>query len=419
MKKSNLLSILLASATVTLVASCASQPGWQDDVVKIIMLTDVGTIDDKSFNEGTWVGIKDWGNAHGFVEGASSTQNSYSYIRPSKGDTTSYENAIREAYRQGADIVICPGFLFQESFETMTEEFPDMAFVGLDFTQNNIVATKNSINISFKEQESGFLAGYGAVAEGIERLGFMGGIKGPAVQRFGIGFVAGVAYANKALNRNAQIDAGAFWYAGTFEAGPDIQNKAAGLYSGGVQTIFTAAGGAGNSVFEAAKTYKDSVSDAAAKDKIWTIGVDVDQGAQSGNEIVLTSALKGLGAAVSLSLDRIVNEEGNGIRGTYQNDADQNRTGFTPSFDWGGSSQLLGSAQDAVGLPKGNSWRFKNFTEDQYNAIFAQLRETIQIPGNGETDLTDPSVLTNWVNANGTLSNATQIANLLYAAQPA
>lgn len=419
MKKTSLLYVLLASSAVSMLASCAAQVGWKDDVVRIVMLTSYGPVEDKSFNEGTWRGLQTWGKANGFTEninGNASGVNSYGYIQSSSMDTSGYEKAIGEAYRQGADVVICPGYLFQEAAENMTVTYPDMAFVCIDILQENIAETPNSINFSFKEQDAGFLAGYAAVAEGIETLGFMGGQLVPAVQRYGMGYAAGIAYANKALNKSATIVENAFRYTGTFLERPEERTWAAGHYENNVQVIFACAGTAGNSVLKAASEYKSLLPDGPEKDKVWAIGVDVDQGAQPGNEIILTSAIKGLGSAIGQALDTVVNEDKNGLIGTYETDAEGNRTKFSPKPGWGGTSRVLGSAENAAGIPtEESSWRFKNFTLEQYDEITNLLKDRqIVVPGTESEELANPSVLTGWIAENGRLENAGAIAGILY-----
>ena len=190
----------------------------------------------------------------------------------------------------------------------------------------------------------------------------MGGIFGDAVAKYGIGFAAGVAYANKQLNGNSALSKDNVWYCGSFAPGEDIQNTISGWYTtGGVDTVFAAAGGAGKSVLNAAKSYNSSHAEAHKN----IIGVDIDQ---SGDDpLYLTSAMKGLAAAVGDALDNIVNSD---------------LTGINESFSMGGKSSLLGAKEDAVALPTSDdAWRFTKFTKDQYQTIFAKVKNgEITIP---------------------------------------
>lgn len=358
--------------------------------VKITMLTDVGTIDDKNFNQGTWEGLKAWADAKGLVQ-----DQDYNYIRPAAGDTANYENAMEDAIAKGANVIVCPGYLFQEAFETITIEHPDVAFVGLDFTQNNIADAKNAVNITFKENEAGFLAGYAAVAEGLSKVGFMGGMFGNAVARYGIGYAAGVAYANKALGKTTVLDKENVWYSGTFSPSDSIQNTIAGWYStGNVDAVFAAAGGAGNSVIAAAKKWNSDNASAAPKS---VIGVDIDQGSQ--DNVIITSAMKGLAIAVGDALDNIVKADLSGI-----ND----------SFSMGGKSTVLGAKENAVALPTvASSWRFKTFTQDEYKALFEKISSGAIVVPTYDGDPKEVSQLTDFFAQQGA-GVSDDVASYLY-----
>ena len=201
--------------------------------------------------------------------------------------------------------------------------------------------------ILFREQESGFLAGYAAVMEGYRELGFMGGIAVPAVVRFGKGYVAGAYYAAKELGlTDFEFDMNYYEYLGGFAPDDSHKTKASVWFNAGVEVIHAAAGGAGNSVMAAAEEYE------GAK----VIGVDVDQASQSPS--VITSAMKALGVVVKQALTEWK-------EGTFA----------------GGSTVTLGAKQGAIGLPLGESFKFTTFTEEQYLAILGKLAdETILLP---------------------------------------
>lgn len=324
----------------------------------ITMLTDVGTIDDKSFNQGTWEGVEAWAQANGFTEGTTGGM-TYNYLRPSAGDTASYEETIEDAIDAGATVIVSPGYLFQEAFEAETVANPDVKFIGIDFTQTNIASATNAVNIVFKEQDAGFLAGYAAAEEGLTNLGFVGGMQIPAVYRYGSGFAAGIAYANYTDGKSAQFTASHVYYAGAFTESPTYETTPSGwLANDGVDGIFGAAGQVNNNVFNVVESYHETHTDLDGKAP-WAIGVDVDQYNES--EYVLTSAMKGLGVAVQDALDNVFS-----------------------GFSYGGTSITLGAKQDAAGIPTADdSWRFSNFTKDQYNAVLEKIENddaSVKIP---------------------------------------
>jgi basic membrane protein A len=175
--------------------------------------------------------------------------------------------------------------------------------------------------------------------EGYRELGFMGGIAVPAVVRFGLGYVAGAYHAARELGATTwEFDPAYYEYLGGFGPTDEIKNQAASWYSNDVEIIHVAAGGAGNSVMLAAEESESGM----------VVGVDVDQAAQSPK--VITSAMKALGVVVKQALTEWQ-------AGTFQ----------------GGETVTLGAAEEAVGLPLGESFRFTTFTEAQYEEILGKL----------------------------------------------
>lgn len=316
---------------------------------EIAMITDVGTIDDESFNQGSWEGIKAYAEKNNI---------SHKYYRPEGESTTEYLDAIELAVENGAKIIVTPGYLFEEAIYIAQNEYPDVTFVLIDGEPHNAdyshYETKENVYpILFAEHESGFLAGYAAVKEGFTNLGFMGGQEVPAVVRFGFGFLQGANYAAIEDNKTVNIR---YTYLNTFIENPNIQTQARSWYDTGTDCIFVAAGGAGGSVMNAADALENK----------YVIGVDVDQSSKSPK--VITSAMKELSLAVQLVLDAIYKEE---------------RELFIP-----GKTTILDITNNGVGLPD-NFNRFKKFTKEQYEQIFSALKnDTNKIRTNIISDIT-------------------------------
>jgi basic membrane protein A len=310
---------------------------------EIAMITDSGDIDDRSFNQGTWEGIQEFAEENG---------KSIKYYKPTEVSFDAYVAAIDLAVESGAKVVVTPGFLFENSVHKAQSTYPEVKFILIDGAPHNVTnwdtmdtyddtapdftIGENTLSIFFQEEQSGFLAGYAAVKDGLTNLGFMGGMAVPAVVRFGVGFVAGAYYAADEANLTTfSFPANRYLYLNTFAPSDSAKTTAAAWYAGGVQAIHAAAGGAGNSVMAAAQETTGK----------WVIGVDVDQSNLSAR--VITSAMKGLAVSVQTALTDFYNDE----------------------FD-GGQSITLGVADDAVGLPTETaSWRFTTFTTAQYNTI--------------------------------------------------
>ncbi len=263
-------------------------------VLKVGMVTDSGTIDDKSFNQGSWEGIALYKNLNGNIE----TQ----YLQPQGEDTQDYMNAIHDLVDSGYEMIIAPGFKFEEAIGQAQEIYPDVYFTILDGQPAEIA--ENTSAIFFAEEESGFYAGVtSALSSQTGKLAFIGGMEIPAVQKFGWGFVAGVAYANETYGTNAVVTD--YIYQGTFTDVTAGRTLSAAFYDSGVDTVFAAAGGVGVGVIEEGKTRRIN------GEEVWVVGVDVDQYADgiydNENSAILTSAVKGLTVAAYDSIDSVIN----------------------------------------------------------------------------------------------------------------
>jgi len=344
MKKA-LLALALALVSLFTLVACGEK------TYEIAMVTDSGGIDDKSFNQGTWEGIKEF---------AIENDKSYKYYKPSEISDAAYLAAIALAVEGGAKIVITPGFLFETAIYAAQTTYPEVKFVLIDGEPHtadySTYETKaNTLNILFDENEAGFYAGYAAVVGGMDNLGFFGGMAVPAVVRFGIGYVAGAYYAANELDVDITFAADHYHYLGSFAPSEEAKTRAATWFAAGVDVIFAAAGGAGSSAMAAAE-------EATSK---WTIGVDKDQKEES--LTVVTSALKGVGEAAYQALEDY-----------YGN-------------TWvGGRTISLGSAEGGVSLPA-DFTRFGTSAaavQTAYNALFAKVvAGTVIVPTNNASSL--------------------------------
>ncbi|QWC00074.1 BMP family ABC transporter substrate-binding protein [Mycoplasmatota bacterium] len=343
MKK--VLGIFVLAFMVFGFAACNGDSGAEEKDWNIVMITDVGTITDKSFNQGTWEGVQQFAEDNDIPA---------MYFRPNDGTQAEYEAAIDLVVENGANVVVTPGFLFETAIYNKQFEYPDVRFILIDGEPHTpdystYETADNTTNILFQEEQAGFLAGYAAVADGFTKLGFMGGMEVPAVQRFGIGYVAGAFYAANELDFSITFPANRYTYLGDFDASPAHITAATGWYSSGTQIIFAAAGGAGQSVMAAAEA--ETGFDAKV------IGVDVDQAADS--ETVISSAMKRLAVAVQQELTAIIIDgEGNG-----------------------GTTLVKGADEDAIGLPLGDSFKWDTFTEAEYETVYALIEDgSIVVP---------------------------------------
>jgi len=254
--------------------------------MKVGMVTDAGTIDDKSFNQGTWEGI---------LLAAEDFDLETRYLQPGGTTEADYITEIGNLVDADFKFVVCPGFKFETAIFDVQTRYPDAKFVLIDGYPHagdwTPVVNDNVVSIFFAEQESGFLGGLAAALQLKEgEVGFIGGMEIPAVQKFNWGFQQGVLYANENYDTQIVMNPENFIYQGTFDDVAAGQVLAAAMYDKGVDAIFAAAGGVGIGAINEAKTR------AAAGEEVWIIGVDVDQYAEGiydgTNSIILTSAMK-------------------------------------------------------------------------------------------------------------------------------
>lgn len=336
-----------------------------DSKYQVAFVTDVGQLKDKSFNQGTFDGVKLYAAANGL---------SYKYYQPANGSEATDDDrydAMKAAVEGGADVVVCAGYLQEAALKKAAIEYPDTPFVFIDgypLTDDAGNTLSNVAGIAFKEEQAGYLAGYAAVMDGFTKLGFSGGGGGtnPACCRFGYGYVQGANHAAEELG--ITVDMNYSWqYGSTFSASTDLQTMINGWYVNGTEIVFAC----GGSMFQ-------SIVAAASANDGYVIGVDVDQSGES--EYVVTSAMKGLADAVQWAVAKV----------------------YDGTFDTiGGQQTSLGVADNAVQLPTGaDSWRFETFTVEEYESLYQQMVDGTLVVDDDYTVMDNAETATNWSNVN-------------------
>jgi basic membrane protein A len=302
-----ILSLIMVS--VILSALALTGCGQENDAnkTKVGMITDSGSIDDKSFNQGTWEGIEKYEKENGTI--------ATKYLRPQGESETDYLSEISNLIDSGYNIIVTPGYKFETAIYKAQEQYPDATFILIDGEPNDGDWSKgapqykiadNTVSVFFNEHEAGFLAGVSAaLSTKTGKLGFIGGMEIPPVQKYGWGYLAGVKYANDNFGSNAKVEK--YIYQGTFKDSVAGQQLASGMYEQGIDIIFHAAGGVGVGVFSEAKTR------AKNKEEVYVIGVDVDQYAdgeyEEGKSVALTSAVKKIDLAAYNYIDDKLNDK--------------------------------------------------------------------------------------------------------------
>ena len=303
----------------------------EDGKYEVAFVTDVGQLKDKSFNQGTWNGVKLYAYENGL---------SYKYYQPANDSQATDDDrydAMKAAAENGAKVVVCAGYLQATALEKAATDYPDVKFVFIDGWS---LGLDNVAAIAFQEEQCGYLAGYAAVMEGFTKLGFCGGGGGTnaACCRYGYGYVQGAEAA--AAVKGVNVEMNYTWlYGASFQPSAELQTLVSGWYENGTEIVFSC----GGSIF-------DSITAAAAANDAYVIGVDVDQSSQS--DTVVTSALKGIGEAAYLALTAAYD-------GTWAD-------------TYGNNCVTMGAAQNAVGLPV-DTWSLENWSVEEYEAMFQQI----------------------------------------------
>ncbi|MGM9986204.1 MAG: BMP family protein [Bacillaceae bacterium] len=273
--------ISMVLATTMLLGACGKseekkENGTKDTAIKIGMVTDTNGVDDKSFNQSAWEGIKKIGEHNGLTEGKD-----YRYIQ-SMSEAEFIPNLTKFG-EANFDITFGIGYLLESAMENVAAQFPTNNFAIVDA----VAKGDNIASITFKENEGSFLAGVVAgLATKTDKVGFVGGIKTELIEKFEYGFRAGV----EAVNPKAQV---IVEYAQAFDKPERGAQIASAMYSQQADIIYQAAGGSGNGVFTEAKNR------AKKGEKVWVIGVDRDQHQEGMPEnVTLTSMVKDVGLAV-------------------------------------------------------------------------------------------------------------------------
>ena len=349
-----------ASSAAASSAAASGAANGAEKIAKVALTCDTGTIDDESFNQACWTAVS------GYMG-----DNCQYYIPDSDASDEDRETMIRQAVNDGADVIVCVGYLYGASLAWAAEQYPDIKFIAIDVTQGDIGTDSIPANcycITFKEEQAGYLAGYAIAKDGKTKLGFLGGMAVPAVIRYGYGFVQGADAAAQELGANIDIN---YFYGGQFYGDANITSRMEGWYSNGTQVVFACGGGIYTSAVEA-----------ALKNNGYVIGVDVDQNYIGANGVAdgtyaynpfITSAMKGLSEAVNTALA----------------DIDAGSWG-----DIAGSNGNFGLEDgDYIGLPTdADSWNFESFTTDEYEEVKGKIKSGEITVDNSSDDATKPTV---------------------------
>ncbi|MER6349091.1 BMP family lipoprotein [Streptomyces sp. NPDC001595] len=335
---SKLTRVAVGVASLALAATACggtSSEGGSGDGTKedlgLAIAYDIGGKGDQSFNDAAYAGLTKAKDEFGYKTAD---------IEPTEGETDAdKEQRLASLAKQGYNPVIGVGFAYGPAMEAVAKDYPDTTFGIVD----SVVEGDNVASLVFAEQEASYLAGVAAAkATKTDTVGFVGGVDIPLIHKFEAGYKQGVK------DTNADVEVISQYLTQTAEEGgfssPDKGKAAAeGQIEKNADVIYQAAGLSGQGVIEA-----------AAKAKVWAIGVDSDQYQQEAlgayKEYILTSALKDVGGAV-YALAKSV-EDDKPLTGTQTFDLKVNGVGLAetnPEFaKVEGLSEAVDKAKEAI-----------------------------------------------------------------------
>ena len=359
--KKRIAAMVLAGAMALSLAPAygATEVKAEASDMKIAMVTDSGDITDQSFNQTTYEACKEWAADNG---------SDFNYYKPESDSDEARNASVDQAVADGANVIVLPGYMFAATIVEQSEMYPDVKFIAPDVSAGDICEKGvgegytynpadyevtdyyNADNVyccTYQEEVSGYMAGYAAVKFGYKHLGFLGGMSVPAVTRFGYGYIQGADEAAKELGITDDVEL-EYVCGGQFYGDADITAYMDTWYgSKGVEVVFACGGG-----------IYTSAAEAAAKVDGKVIGVDSDQSGIIGEDITVTSAMKGLAPTVKTALDAI--KDGNW------------------ESDYAGKIDNLGLVSENpednyVQLPMDTTQWDDNFTVDDYKDLVSKL----------------------------------------------
>ena len=346
MKKILAMLLVLAMA-LSLVACGGNNAAADEGGYKVAMVTDYGDITDQSFNQTTYEACKAFAEAN---------KVDFTYYKPAGDSDAERVAMIEKAVDEGYNVIVLPGFAFANAIATAAPQYTDVKFIALDVSEFDLTSAgltaetmKNVYSAVYQEELSGYMAGYAAVKLGYTKLGFLGGMAVPAVQKFGYGFVQGADAAAKELNITVDMN---YIYGGLFYGTADITAVMDTWYQGGTEVVFACGGGIYTSAVDAAKKVE------GAK----VIGVDVDQAGVIANyagdadtSLTITSAMKGLYPTTVDTLTDVI------VNGNWEKYAGKVATlGLVNGED---------PTANYVQLPMESTQWSDSFTKDDYKAL--------------------------------------------------
>lgn len=271
MKKINKVAVVATAGVCALMLGACGHKGGntnnpKNDNLSVALITGGYGVDDNSFGQMAWSGLKKYGKEYNLSKGTGG----YNYFQAASA--SDYETEMEQAANAKYNTIVAAGFQFAEAIEKTAKKYPKKNFVIID-SQSKV---KNVASVMFKSQEASFLAGVAAAKTSkTGKLGWIGAAKSAILSEFEAGFVQGAKWEAKKLGKKISVDR---VYTGSFTDTAKEKSVAQAMYSRGIDVISQASGGASKGLFtEANNINAEKTSAELKKSKVYAMGVDSDQ----------------------------------------------------------------------------------------------------------------------------------------------
>lgn len=322
-------TLLLCAALVLGLAACGGDKKEENDSadytyeIGFLTASSERSIDDGDRIEAAWNGVRQFAEEHG---------KTYKYYEPASADAKAQAERVGEAVKEGVKYIVAAGPEVKDGIAEAQKKYKDVTFIYLDGSLDEVA--DNCVTVRFNPLQAGFLAGYGAVLEGLDNLAYLTEGKGTEAVSYGYGFLQG---ANEAASRFGRYAIVHYKYGSADADKTEIRKTAKAWFEGGTDAVFTY----GGDVFDAVK------EEAEKADK----KVIASNASKEYSKTVITSARKCYEEVVAKQLEAAYD-------GTFQ----------------GGKSLYMTVKNDGVGLDMENS-KFERFTKEQYKEIYKELEK--------------------------------------------
>jgi basic membrane protein A len=263
MRKTSRVVLAIVAVLALAAAACGSDSGGSSSKMKVGMVYDLAGRGDKSFNDSAYAGLQKAGQDFSDIEVKDLTP---------AANGSNRQALMRLLAQQGYQLIFGNGFAFQDDLAKVAKDFPAIKFACTDCAVPDVTASSNVVNNDFGQNEGSFLVGAAAALKSkTGKVGFIGGVDVALIHQFEAGYTAGAKYINPSITVDVKYLTAPPDFSG-FSDPAKGKEAALGLFQGGDDVVYHAAGGSGGGLFTAAKEYST-----ANNTHVWAIGVDSDQ----------------------------------------------------------------------------------------------------------------------------------------------